>query len=270
MIKLLSRTEAVDSTTRAKLEIENKKVKAFVYYKIYNEAGEESERELVMEQDMSTDENKLYILMGNGHELTMLDAFKHTHACREKLNFLKAMFNMHFLMIFKVGKKVEASNDLNLLIELKAINRKDFELVTATAVEEEVLDVNDGLFPQDKRRDIFPAYAVVINGVEYHANDEGELLNNANTVIEYNNDCIDLAIKKYNHYFTEEMNQADDDEKIYLESTCGLLNAKMVKLENGVANVKLYPFEYEGIFTIKIGWRWYSVRGQYDFTLKKA
>ena len=270
MIKLLTRNETVDSAARIKLEIENKVVKAFVYYKTYSPEGVESEKELTIEQDMSADENKLYILMTNGSELRMLDAFKHTHACREKLLFLKEMFNMNFLIIFKVGKKCEAANDMNLLVELRAVNRENFELVTTMNVEEEVLSTTNGFFPVDKRRDIFAAYSLTANGVEHKANDEGVFLTETDTTIMYDSEYIDLTIKKYDHYFKEEMNQADDDEKVYVESTCGLLNATMIKMENGVGTVRLYPFGYEGPFTIKIGWRWYRVRDQYDLILKKA
>lgn len=252
--------------TFVKLTIKDKKVTAEVTYK-----EEETEKVMKAEKDLAGIENSLFILLADKEQIMLLDGYRFSESYRDRLLYLREMFNKKLLLIIKVGKKTQDAKELNLLIENSSVLKENFTLNTDNDVLEEEPELPDGVvFSKFNRKKIHPCYALVLNGQEYQADDEGTLLNAKDIIVPYTGDNITLRIKKYDYEFGKVMNDADDTDKVYIETTCGIINARMTYLENGEKHLVFNPLDYEGAFTIKIGWRWNPVVNQYNLILKKV
>ncbi len=237
---------------------------------------EENEEDVVFkipEKDLSNVENSIFILLGDrGRDsVELIDGYRFTESFRDRFYYLRLMFDRSILLIFKVSKKTEDAEDLNLLIECSHVAKENFTLdTTLEVVEEEFLPTIDGcLLSKYDRRKFFPCYALVLDGQEFHADDDGKQLNDTDTEVTYTGNRIDLCIKKYDYGFNKPMNESDDVDKVYIETTCGIVNSRMTYLENGEKHLVFHPMDYEGKVTIKIGWRWNPVVNQYNIVLKK-
>lgn len=260
--------------TYVDLVIKKKMLTGTVRFKFGNDEGEgEEESELtftIPEKDLSNVENSLFVLLGNENGVDLLDGYRYTESYRDRLLYLKRMLNTEILLIIKVGKRTQDEEDLNLQIETSHTLRKNLTLDTSIEIREEKPPFIDGVvFSKYDRKKIFPCYALRLNGKEYQADDEGNLMNDTEPIVTYTGDKIDLSIRKYDYGFNTLMNDADDTDKVYIETTCGIINAHMTYLENGEKHLVFHPLGYEGAFTIKIGWRWNPVVNQYDLVLKR-
>lgn len=255
----------------AELEMKDKILKGKIIFKeTVSEDEEPQETSLdIPEKDLSSLENSLYVLIGNQGKIEWIDGYRFTESYRDRLSYLQKMLNTNILLIVKVGKK--EAEDLNVLLETTHIFKENFTLKSDMEVQEETPELIDGhVYSKYDRRKIFPCYALVLNGQEYQADDEGTLLNAKDITVPYTGDNITLRIKKYDYEFGKTMNDTDDTDKVYIQSTCGIINARMAYLENGEKELRFNPLDYEGDFTIKIGWRWNPVVNQYDLKLKKV
>ena len=260
--------------THVHLTVKNKVLTGTVTFDVdVEEENEIKKKELsytIPEKDLANVENSLFVLLGNENGIDLLDGYRYTESYRDRLLYLKRMLNTEILLIIKVGKKTQDNEDLNLQIETSHTLRKNLSFDTSIEIKEEQPPFIDGIvFSKYDRKKIYPCYALVLNGQEYHADDEGNQLNDTDTVVTYTGDSIDLCIKKYDYGFNNVMNEQDDADKVYIETTCGIINARMTYLENGEKHLVFNPLGYEGAFTIKIGWRWNPVVNQYDLVMKK-
>ena len=232
--------------------------------------NKETQNVLEKELDLSNQQYNTFVLLSNGNTLEIIEGYRYTFAFRREFYYLQSMLNKQMIAVFKIGKMNKENYDM--IIELINIKRTEIEIETDMPVKEEKpLTDNGGKLLKQKRRVVFPTYAIEIENTEYFADDRA-IMQKPKTIepIKYSADYIDIKIKKYEQGFESAMLDESDNEKVYIESTCGTLNAQMVQLKNGEAVVRLYPFDYEGIFTIKVGWRWNRVINQYDLVLKKA
>lgn len=248
------------------LSIKNKVIKAEV-----RDSNIPDMESLVAERDLAEIENGLFVLIANEKKAMILDGYRFSESYRDRLVYFTDMLATNLLLVIKVGKKTVDAEDLNLLIETTSVHRENLTLDTTLEIKEEEPDVviDNVLFSKYDRKKIHPCYALVLNGQEYQADDEGTLLNDTDITVPYTGDNITLRIKKYDYEFGKAMNDTDDTDKVYIQSTCGIVNARMTYLENGEKELRFNPLDYEGNFTIKIGWRWNPVVNQYDLKLKK-
>lgn len=260
----LYRKEIKSKIYSAKLVIEKK----FLAVELINN---KTEKLMIAKRDLSNERYNTFLVMTDGEKVQIVEAFRYTHAFREELWHIQSMFNMRIMLVIKLGNIVPSSDNFDMIIEAVDIPRNQLEITTTFPIKEEVLKTGKNhIFEKNKRRIVFPSYSLSFNEIEYMCNGEGSFVKeNNNSVVLYDKDYIDIKIKKYNYLFEEEKTSNIDNEKIYIESTCGSLSASMIQLKNGEGTIRLYPLGYEGIFTIKIGWRWYRVRNQYDLILKR-
>lgn len=264
---LLQYKEKGSEHTYTHLTIKDKRLSGKV---TFAEEDDEKISYEIPEKDLSDVEHALYVLLGNRDGVDFLDGYRYTESYRDRLMYLKRMLNTEILLIIKVGKKTKDAEDLNLQIETSHTLKKNLTLDTTLTIREEQPPFVDGVvFSKYDRKKIFPCYALSLNGKEYHADDEGNRLNDTSSIVTYAGDKIDLGIKKYDYGFNTVMNDEDDTDKVYIETTCGIVNARMTYLENGEKHLVFDPLGYEGAFIIKVGWRWNPVVNQYNLILKK-
>ena len=122
------------------------------------------------------------------------------------------------------------------------------------------------------RETLWDNYSLTVNGVEYKADRWGNLITRnslSDIVCEEGQNYIEFTIKKYKGYFTETvLNRNIDNEEVFIDVSAGFCNPRRLKLVNGEAKFRLYPFDYQGYVKIKLGRKWYSVWNDYTFTIK--
>lgn len=136
------------------------------------------------------------------------------------------------------------------------------------------MDHEEGTFssvslPQEShpRTTLWDSYSITIGDQEFQADRYGNLTKgDAMTPISYG-DPIEIHIKKYKGAFESLLTRDIDNDDVLLECTCGLLNARRIRLVKGEGAVKLYPFEYSGPFKLKLGRKWYEVWNEYNLIL---
>lgn len=133
----------------------------------------------------------------------------------------------------------------------------------------EVGEFNSKTLPQEThpRMTLWDSYSVTINGVEYHADRKGNILQGDSSVplVPNKNGELILEVEKHKGAFGENLTRPIDNEEIFLESSCGLLETRRVRLVNGKASVRLLTFGYTGPFKLKLGRKWYEVWNDYSF-----
>lgn len=121
------------------------------------------------------------------------------------------------------------------------------------------------------RTELWDSYEIAINGMKYQADRKGRILKgDSEKPIVPTGEYIDILIQKCKGNFHGYLSRDIDCEDVLLESTCGLLNARRIRLKNGAGEVRLYPFGYEGAFKLKLGRKWYEVWNEYNLVMGKS
>lgn len=119
---------------------------------------------------------------------------------------------------------------------------------------------------------LWDSYALEVNGRMLKANRKGLVMDGdfVTPVVSPSDhpDYIDLVIHKYQGNFDgDALTREEDCEEVMIQSSAGLLNATRVRLDHGMAKVRLYPFGFTGEIKIKLGRRWYEVWNEYNLIL---
>jgi len=116
------------------------------------------------------------------------------------------------------------------------------------------------------RLELWDRYALVLDGVEYMADQDGNTIGNPISTVRFDGEYIDIGIQKYEADFSEQRNEDYDNEEVFIEVTSGFANTTRVKLINGVGSFRWYPFGYRGEFKIKLGRKFYPGWCEYSLT----
>lgn len=225
-----------------------------------------------VQKDFSNERYKTFLVMTKDQKAKIVEPVQYIQGSQENFWVFPLMLKMDSVFIIRTGNTDPNSDELDMIIETVNIDHDKVEIEAVQQVKKEIVKVdNRNRIKREKRESLFPSYSLNINKEEYkHIDTESEIEVCSVNEIEYNGDYFVIKIKKYGSDFKTTLNQEIDNEEICIESSCGILNATKVKLVNGEATVRLYPMEYEGPATIKIGFELQRVRNTYDFVLRKV
>lgn len=171
-----------------------------------------------------------------------------------------------YSIIAQIDTGMIAENNSDIVINVMGCSKKDIEIVADSKYEMKPSSMLNGKYP---RETLWDNYSLIVNGNEYKADRWGNVLegnNNIPLICSDGKDYIEFKIIKYKGFFTEQkLNRNIDDEEVFIESSVGLCNPTRIKLQNGVADFRIYPFGYRGAGKIKLGRKWYSVWNDYSF-----
>lgn len=249
----------------AKIKIEGKAMEIELTDTTSNEIA-------LIRKDFSNEKYKTFLVIVKGTKIRIIEPSRYIQGLQEVFWIFPAMLSMDSVFIIRTGNIDSAIDSLDMIIEATNIERDKIEIETTQQVKKEIVKVgSDNRISREKREALFPSYSLTVNEEEYkHIDIESDIEICALNEIEYSKEYLDLTIKKYDMDFEAIQDKENDNDEIYIESSCGVLNATKVKLVNGEASVRLYPMEYEGSATIKIGWSLQRTRNTYDFVLRKV
>ena len=171
-----------------------------------------------------------------------------------------------YSIIAQIDTGMIAENKSDIVINVMGCSKKDIEVVTDLEYELKSANILNGKYP---REILWDNYSLTVNDNEYKADRWGNFLQgdiNFPLYCSGGKDYIEFEITKYKGFFTEEkLNRDIDNEEVFIESSGGLCNPTRIKLQNGVAKFRIYPFGYRGCVKVKIGRKWYSVWNDYSF-----
>lgn len=226
----------------------------------------------LIQKDFSNDKYKTFLVAVKGTKARIVEPSRYIQGLQEVFWIFPTMLNMSNVFIIRTGNINPESDGLEMIIEATNVQKDKIEIETTQQVKKELVKVgSDNRVSREKREMLFPSYSLIVNEKEYkHSDNESDIeICDSNEII-YNKDYLDITIKKYDMDFKSIQSKENDNDEIYIESSCGIINATKVKLVNGEASIRLYPMEYEGSATIKIGWSLQRTRNTYDFVLRKA
>lgn len=149
-------------------------------------------------------------------------------------------------------------------IEVKADQDYTLEPFSSKALE----------FGDHPRFHLWDSYALEVNGRELKANRKGRARSGdfaTPIVCTEGQDYMELTIRKYKGAFDGDALTRDEDcEEVLIEATAGILNTRRVRLDHGVAKIRLYPFGYTGETKIKLGRKWYEVWNEYNLVMGES
>ena len=185
-----------------------------------------------------------------------------------KEDFGKLVSYLGFNLIAQIDTGMVSDTEKDIVINVLQANADNITLVADCDTEKKAKTELNGKYP---RETLWDNYSLTVNGVEYKADRWGNLITRnslANITCEDGKDYIEFTIKKYKGYFTDTvLNRDIDNEEVFIENSAGFCNPRRLKLLNGSATFRLYPFDYKGYVKIKLGRKWYSVWNDYTFTI---
>lgn len=185
-------------------------------------------------------------------------------------NISRLLINQLGMALFQIDTGLITSEEINLTIRPISISPKNIIITSPDTVNE--IEPSKTLFYTDSYVDqrlfLWDNYAIYIDGVEMKANNHHIVYTSTIPPINMSNrDYIDINIKKFTPDFLTELTRDVDDDIVSIESTCGLLNTRKVKLKNGVGTARLYNFGYTGQFELMLGYENYPKWNLYNLQL---
>lgn len=185
-----------------------------------------------------------------------------------KDDYFKTLHNYNFNVIAQVDTGMITDTEKDIVITVIRAPKENITLAENTIGELAPESDLNGKYP---RETLWDNYSLTVNGVEYKADRWGNLITRnaiSDITCEEDKDYIEFTVKKYKGYFTETVLTRDiDNEEVFIDCSAGFCNPRRIKLVNGQANFRVYPFEYKGYVKIKLGRKWYSVWNDYLFNV---
>lgn len=185
-----------------------------------------------------------------------------------KEDFGKIVSYFGYTLIAQIDTGIISDTEKDIVIN---VIQSDGNNVTVVSDIDNQQLPNSSLNGKYPRETLWDNYSLTVNGVEYKADRWGNFITRnalSNITCEEGKEYIEFTIKKYKGYFTETvLNRDIDDEEIFIDCSAGFCNPRRIKLVNGQAVFRVYPFEYKGYVKIKLGRKWYSVWNDYLFNI---
>lgn len=174
-----------------------------------------------------------------------------------------------YIPLVQIDTGIISSSQKDIIISTYSLRKENININTDLEYSLEDITELNGKYP---REDLWDNYSLIVNDQEYKFDRWGNMLTDIESIPELipnENGCVDFTIKKYKGFFTDtELTREIDNEEVYIESSCGVVNNRRVRLNKGIGSFKLYPFGHTGFFKLKLGRKWYRVWNDYSFYLK--
>lgn len=121
------------------------------------------------------------------------------------------------------------------------------------------------------RTSLWDGYSITINGVEQYRDRHDKIfIDGDNHVDITGKDYIDVHIQKYNGEAEKKLNRSCDNEDVFVDCSCGVVDTKRVKLHNGEGNFKIFHYGYTGEVVLKLGRKFYDTWNDYKLIFQKS
>lgn len=121
------------------------------------------------------------------------------------------------------------------------------------------------------RTDLWDGYSITINGIEqYRDRHDKVFIDGDNHVDITNKEYINVHIQKYHGEAKEKLNRECDNEEVFIDCSCGVVDTKRVKLHNGEGDFKIFPFGFTGEVALKLGRKFYDTWNDYTLIFQKS
>lgn len=123
---------------------------------------------------------------------------------------------------------------------------------------------------QHPRMSLWDSYSLSCGTMEFQADRKGNVISgdpSVPLVLPKKKDYLEFTIQKYKGAFEAPLTREIDNEEVFVESSCGLVNTRRVRLVNGTGSFRLYPFGHTGECKVKLGRKWYEVWNEYNLRI---
>lgn len=120
------------------------------------------------------------------------------------------------------------------------------------------------------RTTLWDGYSITIDGVEqYRDRHDKVFIEGDNHVDITNREYITVHIQKYHGEAAVKLNRECDDEEVFIDCSCGVVDTKRVKLKEGEGEFKIFPFGFVGEVALKLGRKFYDTWNDYTLIFQK-
>lgn len=184
-----------------------------------------------------------------------------------KDDYFKTLNNFSYNLVAQVDTGIVTDGQQDVVINVIKVPQENISFAEGVSYDIAPASSLNGKYV---REDLWDNYSVTVNNKEFKydrwgiAHDE----NSTDITCEDSKDYIEFTIKKYKGYFTDTLLNRDiDNEEVFIETSAGLCNPRRLKLVNGTAVFRIYPFGYTGYIKIKLGRKWYTVWNDYELNI---
>lgn len=144
-------------------------------------------------------------------------------------------------------------------------------LVTPAGFYVESFDSTQDSKTKNVRTDLWDGYSITINGVEQYRDRHNKIfINGDNHVDITDKEYINVHIQKYHGEAVSKLNRDCDNEEVFIDCSCGIVDTKRVKLVKGEGDFKIFPFGFTGEVVLKLGRKFYDTWNDYKLIFQKS
>lgn len=172
--------------------------------------------------------------------------------------------------ILQVDTGIISGDERDLIIRVFEGQKENFTIEADTEYELGTFSSESLPLLQHPRMSLWDSYELSCNGAAFHADRKGNVKSgdpSVAVVLPKKKDYLEFTIQKYKGAFDEPLTRDIDNEEVFVESSCGLVNTRRVRLVNGTGSFRLYPFGHTGECKLKLGRKWYEVWNEYNLRI---
>lgn len=172
--------------------------------------------------------------------------------------------------VLQVDTGIISGGERDIIIRVFEGQAEDFTIEADTEYEVGTFSSESLPMLRHPRMTLWDSYELSCGDVSFRADKNGGVTAgdpSVPLVLAEGKDYLEFTIQKYKGAFEEPLTRGIDNEEVFVESSCGLVNTRRVRLVNGVGSFRLYPFGHTGECKLKLGRKWYEVWNEYNLRI---
>lgn len=116
---------------------------------------------------------------------------------------------------------------------------------------------------------LWDGYKITIDDNTQYQDREGNVLFGENKIIDLQDrQSIPVAIQKCNNITQKDLSRNCDNETVFIDCSCGIVDTKRVELHNGRGTFNIFPFGYKGKVKLKLGRKYWDSWNDYSLQIE--
>ncbi|WP_302389525.1 hypothetical protein [Phascolarctobacterium faecium] len=172
--------------------------------------------------------------------------------------------------VLQIDTGIISGGERDLIIRIFEGRAENFEIEMDGAYEVGSFSSESLPMLQHPRMMLWDSYSLSCGEVTFQADRKGMILlgdPSVPLILPKRKDYFEFTIEKYKGSFETPLTRDIDNEEVFVDSSCGLVNSRRVRLVNGKGTFRLYPFSHTGECKIKLGRKWYEVWNEYNLRI---
>lgn len=181
-----------------------------------------------------------------------------------KMDFgeIALLYSKEIVMQIDVG--VWADDEKDIVV---TVNHGKFDFLAAPDFDKDTFSNTNMAKELNVRTWLWDGYSITIDGNEQYRERHAILLKGENEPIFLRGrEYIIVELQKYHGQAANTLNRNCDNEEVFIDCSCGVVDTKRVKLTNGKGRFKIFPFGYTGEVKLKLGRKFYDTWNDYTLT----